>query len=507
MLLSTLLSTTAAFGDDKKVRRVIVISLDGMHSLDLALWTKNHPTSALAQLSARGMNYTNASTTKPSDSIPGTVGMFTGGSPAVAGMYYDDAWHRGWFAPSNTTCTGAPGTVVDLKQGINLNLDGTGGVDPLKMPRQLVNGVCTPVLPHNMMRVNTIFEVLKLKNNRTAYSEKRPAYEFLNGPSGTGVDDLYTPEIACTPFVPPSTCTDALRQVATAKAFDELRVVSVLNEIDGKDHTGTQNVDVPTLFGMNFQSVNAAKKDSLRGGYADDMGTPNSSLDDALTYIDGALGRMTARLEANGLTGTTAIIITAKHGETSIDPSKRFVELTSAIQTVLTANGFPATKIKKLTEKSTAYIWLTNQADTTALTSILTTAANEQSLNIAQILSNESLKLLFPDPLSDPAPPDVIIVPNPGTNYEPTLNTALPAVQAEHGGMNENDLHIPLLVVVPSLPHAVYRAPVTTTQIAPSILNLLNIDSTKLDAVRLEGTRTLPGISSKKDGDDQDNNQ
>ena len=119
MLLSTLLSTTAAFGDDKKVRRVIVISLDGMHSLDLALWTKNHPMSALAQLSARGMNYTNASTTKPSDSIPGTVGMFTGGSPAVAGMYYDDAWHRGWFAPSNTTCTGAPGTVVDFRAPLN----------------------------------------------------------------------------------------------------------------------------------------------------------------------------------------------------------------------------------------------------------------------------------------------------------------------------------------------------------------------------------------------------
>jgi len=40
----------------------------------------------------------------------------------------------------------------------------------------------------------------------TAYSEKRPSYDFLNGPSGKGIDDLYTPEIACYPFTPPATC-------------------------------------------------------------------------------------------------------------------------------------------------------------------------------------------------------------------------------------------------------------------------------------------------------------
>ena len=51
-----------------------------------------------------------------------------------------------------------------------------------------------------MIRVNTVFEVVKAAHLPTAYSEKRPAYDFLNGPSGKGVDDLYTPEIACLPF-------------------------------------------------------------------------------------------------------------------------------------------------------------------------------------------------------------------------------------------------------------------------------------------------------------------
>src|SRR5206468_565701 len=227
---------------------------------DFALWIKNNPSSALAKLAAQGVNFTNASTTKPSDSVPATVGIFTGGSPAIGGMYYDDAYHRAWFAPTDTACAGPRGTVIDLKFAINLNPDGSGGVDPTKMPRQIVNGVCTPVLPHNMLRINTVFEVVRSTLGRTAYSEKRPAYEFLNGPSGTGVVDLYTPEIACSPFTPPSTCVDALKtSIAATEAFDELRVRSVLNEIDGKDHTGMFIVGTPVLFGMNFQAINAAK--------------------------------------------------------------------------------------------------------------------------------------------------------------------------------------------------------------------------------------------------------
>jgi predicted AlkP superfamily pyrophosphatase or phosphodiesterase len=98
---STLLSLTLTLprelrADDMKVRRVLVISVDGMHALDLALYVKNHPFSNLARLAVQGMMFSNATTTKPSDSIPATVGIYTGGSPAVGGMYYDDAYNRAW---------------------------------------------------------------------------------------------------------------------------------------------------------------------------------------------------------------------------------------------------------------------------------------------------------------------------------------------------------------------------------------------------------------------------
>ena len=327
------------------------------------------------------------------------------------------------------------------------------------------------------------------------------------------MDDLYTPEIACFPFTPPSSCTNALLSISTTQAFDELRVQSILSEIDGKDHTGTKKVGTPALFGMNFQVVNAAKKDSLLpviGGYADDYSTPNTDLAGAITYVDGAIGRMVAELAAQRLTDSTAIIITAKHGETSLDPSKRFVESTSAIQKQLAAAGVPgvpappavAPLIAKLTEKSTAYIWLTDQSKTRAVTDVLTTSANETTLNIAQILSGESLKLLFPDPMSDPAPPDVVVVPNPGTTFEPAVQ-----VLAEHGGFNENDTHVPLLVSYSrSAAPGLLRAPVTTTQIAPTILTLLGLDPNKLQAVKAEGTKALPGIPPSGNQGDQGEN-
>jgi hypothetical protein len=75
-----------SYGEDTangKIHHVLLISLDGMHSLDMANYIKGHPQSALAQLAATGVNYTAASTTKPSDSFPAMVGIVTGGTPAV----------------------------------------------------------------------------------------------------------------------------------------------------------------------------------------------------------------------------------------------------------------------------------------------------------------------------------------------------------------------------------------------------------------------------------------
>jgi hypothetical protein len=509
LLLNALaISTTAVYADggegqgDNKVRHVLVLSIDGMHSLDFDLWVKSNPSSAIAQLAARGLNFTNASTTKPSDSIPSTAAIFSGGTPAVTGMYYDDAYNRGWYPPSDTSCAAPVGTTFSLKGDIDVDPQPTvptaknETVDPTKMPRQLVKNVCTPVLPHNMMRVNTVFEVIRAAHGLTAYSDKTASYEFLNGPSGSGIMDLYTPEIG----------TTILKSVSATEAFDDFRVTSILNEINGLDHSGAVKTGVPTIFGMNFQAINAAKKDSLGGGYADDFGTPNAIMAGSLQHTDASIGQMIAALDSHQLTATTAIILMAKHGESALDPAERFVQLTSAIQGVLSADASTsAVIIPKITEKTTALIWLKDQTQTQAVANVLSRPANQQTLHIQQILVGESLKLLLPDPLSDPAPPDVIVVPYNGTNYEPTLSTALPAVQAEHGGFNENETHVPLLLVYSSLKPGLNRAPVTTSQIAPTILSLLGLDPNSLNAVQLEGTHVLPNAPGQ--AGDNENSQ
>ena len=469
-----------------RVRHVLVISLDGAHSLDIANYIAAKPGSTLAQLSKGGVTYTNAHTTKPSDSIPATAGIFSGGTPAATGLYYDDAYNRK-LSPAGSACAKV-GAIIDLKEGIDLNpaaLDGGGGIDPTKVPLDPAKG-CSPVFPHNLIRVNTVFEVAKAEGLHTAYSEKRPSYDFLNGPSGKGVDDLYTPEIA---YNNP-TANATLKDVAKTEAFDELRVVSVLNEIDGKDHTGTKTAPVPAIFGMNFQSINAAKKDAP-GAYLDSFSTPTPSMTGALDYIDGALGRMVAELKAKKLDGSTAIIVTAKHGETALDPSHRQVVLTSVIPGIVNSVNPALLSKKPVTQKSNAFIWLSDQTQTHAVVQALTVPANQALAGIGQVLSGESLKLVFPDPLLDPATPDIIVVANTGVNYEPTASST---TLAEHGGLGENDTHVPLIVSAPGHKAQTVQAPVFTTQIAPTVLSLLKLDPNALDAVRLEDVHVLPFV-------------
>jgi hypothetical protein len=99
--------------------------------------------------------------------------------------------------------------------------------------------------------VNNIFEVVKQAGGRTAWSDKHPAYDFLNGPSGKGVDDLFTPEIRL---------TTKTRSIPKMEAYDDGKVDGILNEIDGKDHSGAQQVGVPEIFGMNFQAISMHKR-------------------------------------------------------------------------------------------------------------------------------------------------------------------------------------------------------------------------------------------------------
>jgi type I phosphodiesterase/nucleotide pyrophosphatase len=460
-----------------RIGRVLLLSVDGLHTLDLTRYVAGHPSSTLAQLSRQGTTFVNASAAKPSDSYPGLLAIVTGGSPRSTGVFYDDSYDRA-LSPPGSGCT-SMGTEVVYDESIDLNssaLDGGGGIDPAALPLDPRRG-CTPVYPHQYLRVNTVFEVIKAAGRRTAWSDKHPSYELVNGPSGRGVDDLFTPEIASD--APGG--GDWTTNVADAKTYDGLKVQAIVNEIDGKDHTGAVTVGVPAIFGMNFQAVSVGEKTA---GYVDAGGAPSTGLLDALRFVDASLDRMVSELKRQGLFESTLIVVTAKHGQAPIDPAARRIVNSKLIPGIV--NGLAAGLLAQATQDDIALLWLTDQTKTGTVAAALD--ANRAPAGIATILSGSSLTAFFNDPRTDSRTPDLIALVQPGVIYTKPTATKL----AEHGGFGHEDTNVPILVSAPGLHGGEVTTPVETTQIAPTILAVLGLDPAALDAVRLEGTPLLP---------------
>jgi len=238
------------------VHRVLLVSVDGLHALDLSNYVATHPESALADLSRHGVTYTNNSTSTPSDSFPGLASLVTGGSPVTSGLWYDDTYNRVLSPPAQTDGLGNPGGSCPGKIGTNVawdeavdkdltRLDGGGGLNQAYLVRDPHNG-CKTILPHEYLRVNTIFEVVKAGGGLTAWTDKHPSYEWTNGPSGKGVDDFYGPEInsipvalpqfagcAPVPFDDPTPDDGWTNSFADIQCYDSLHVQAVINQIDG----------------------------------------------------------------------------------------------------------------------------------------------------------------------------------------------------------------------------------------------------------------------------------
>ena len=99
------------------------------------------------------------------------------------------------------------------------------------------------------------------------------------------------------------------------------------------------------------------------------------------------------------------------------------------------------------------------------------------------------MALNFNDPTVDPRTPDIIVTPNVGVTYSGSK-----AKQAEHGGFAHDDTNVMLLLSNPRFEAKTVNAAVGTAQVAPTILKALGLDPDALDAVRAEGTPSLPGV-------------
>lgn len=86
-------------------------------------------------------------------------------------------------------------TQVGFDEEIDIELtklDAGGGINPDYLPRDPKNS-CAPVYPHQFIRVNRPFEVVKAAGGYTAWSDKHQSYQLVDGRSGKGVDDSASP--------------------------------------------------------------------------------------------------------------------------------------------------------------------------------------------------------------------------------------------------------------------------------------------------------------------------
>src|SRR5262249_44639656 len=229
------------------------------------------------------------------------------------------------------------------------------------------------------------------------------------------VDDLFTPEIASNA---PGVSGDWTTNVTVAEAYDDFKVEAVVHEIDGKDHTGAVTVGVPAIFGMNFQAVSVGQKTV---GYLNGAGTPTPGLADALAHTDASIGRFVAELKREGLIEKTLVIVSAKHGQSPINPAQRRIIVKSLIPGVV--NGVQAGLLAQATQDDISLLWLTDQSKTSAVVTALD--ANASAAGIASILSGASLIQAFDDPKTDSRTPDVIVQPDIGVLYTSLTATKL----------------------------------------------------------------------------------
>ncbi len=535
------------------IKRVLLISVDGMHAVDYLNCANGVSTvnngkpycPALAALGKTAVNYVAASTTKTSDSFPGLIGIVTGGSPAYTGIYYDVAYDRSLDAPAVTTGNGlgagpctpfaAPtGTTSEYEEGIDrdqtklnggapgasLTDGGIASIDPKRLIRDPNNG-CNPVWPWDFVRANTIFSVISQNGGYTAWSDKHPAYSAVAAGLGpVALNDFYGPEInsnvialphvvtplgvACDPILDNGADLTAwTNSFQNIQCYDTLKVDAVLNWIDGKNHLGTAQTQVPTIFGMNFQALSVGQKlieksNATTGGYLDAAATPGAALLTEFQFVDASIGAFVNELKKQGLYDSTLIVITAKHGQSPIDPSRYVSQLingTSPVTLLSNAGYIPWSESTNNptgigpTEDDVSLVWLSNSSDTLAAVGILEANATSAGIELGQIYYGPSLSLNYNEPTQDPRTPDIIVTPNVGVTYSGSTKKL-----AEHGGFAHDDTNVILLLSNPAFQPQTVREGVGTVQVAPTILQALGINPSSLSAVVAEGTSVLPAV-------------
>jgi arylsulfatase A-like enzyme len=218
---------------------------------------------------------------------------------------------------------------------------------------------------------------------------------------------------------------------------------------------------------------------------------------------------MADTIKADGEANSTAIVLTAKHGQSPQNDSQVQAindgPIISAVNAAWAAKhpSNPTLVVQEADDDGLLW-WLSDRSQQAAdfaencLWNHTAPAITYGGSTIT--VKHSGLKLIYAGRQSaqffgvrnsDPHHPDVFGIAQVGTIY--TAGSKI----AEHGGDNASDRDVALVVYAPgSIRPGKFGQSVETTQVAPTVLQLLGLDPDKLQAVREEGTRVLPGIGN-----------
>ena len=218
---------------------------------------------------------------------------------------------------------------------------------------------------------------------------------------------------------------------------------------------------------------------------------------------------MADTIQADGEANSTAIILTAKHGQSPqnnnqlqrIDDGPIISGVNAAWAALHPSN--PTLVVQEADDDGLLW-WLSDrsQAATDFVKNYLWThtapAVNYagqtitvQHSGLQEIFAGQQSAQFFGVSNSDPRHPDVFAIAQVGTIY--TTGSKI----AEHGGDNPGDRDVPLVVYAPGTVRPGQSSNgVETTQVAPTILRLLGLSPSSLQAVQQEGTRVLPCLGN-----------
>jgi len=400
-------------------KHVLILFIDGGHP---EFYTQDN-TPTIMVLSAQGTTFCNARTGFPSDSMPGILDVFTGAPPSVSGFLYDVSYDR------------------------HYNMQITVAEDP-----QTPKGVDM----RNLVRIPTLFQAIHAAKMRASFISKHAGYAILEGPTwaGAGFDkgDLYLPEEADYNF-------DSKTEKFSHQAFDQANWDTLTKLVDG--------ANPPALFGAYILGPNY----TVKNGWTDKKGNLLPATVGALQYEDTQLGKLIAEMKSKGIYDSTAIIITADHGNT---PLTRWVpeDGERSISQFLAQNGI---EVLSYTPDDLYMVWLKDESQTAKAIDLLSTPDAKAKFGTNKILNQSDLAELGAAPAD--RTPDFIVIPTDGQNGTDSVVYAGGPKLSEHGGISEADQRVPLFMAGAGIRKGyVSQTPINNMALGPTMAYLLGVD-------------------------------